>query len=197
LNSEVERAYYAGLVSDKLKIPESVLWRSLKGSKSTLKAGGRNLPSLKEDQVSGLEWHMIEAIMRIPRAASVILQEDRSDLFESKEARIIYEIILETFQHQGQVNPSLLLNQLEDQDLKNRISALAIRDFVDQKDEEAFLFDLIKRVHLKQIQQQEKALYQEIRSKEKSGITEELKSLLIMKKELLQRRKEILISSKG
>ncbi len=135
--------------------------------------------------------------MRIPRAASVLLQEDRRDLFESAEARIIYETIQETFQHQGEVNPSFLLNRLEDQDLKNRVSALAIRVFVDQEDEEAFLFDLIKRIHLKQLQQQEKALYQEIRSKEKSGTAEELKSLLIMKKELLQRRKEILISSKG
>ncbi len=140
---------------------------------------------------------MIEAIMRIPQAASILLNEDRGDFFESPEARTIYETIQETFQQQGEVNPSLLLNHLDDQALKNRVSALAIRAFVDQKDEEAFLFDLIKRIHLRQLQQQEKALYREIRSKEKSGITEELKSLLVMKKDLLQRRKEILVSSKG
>jgi DNA primase len=197
LNSEVERAYYAGLVSDKLKIPEAVLWRSLKDSKSTRRGAGRDQQALKDEQVPGLEWHMIEAIMRIPRAASLLLHEDRGDFFESPEARMIYETIQETFQQQGEVNPSLLLNHLEDQGLKNRVSALAIRAFVDLKDEEAFLFDLIKRIHLRQLQQQEKALYREIRSKEKFGITEELKSLLVMKKELIQRRKEILISSKG
>ncbi|MBI4766635.1 MAG: DNA primase [Deltaproteobacteria bacterium] len=197
LNSEVERAYYAGLVSDKLKIPESVLWRSLKDSKSVRRKAGRDQQAIKEEPVPGLEWHMIEAIMRIPRAATILLNEDRGDFFESPEARIIYEAIQETFQQQGEVNPGLLLNQLEDQGLKNRVSALAIKGFVDLKDEEAFLFDLIKRIHLRQLQQQEKALYQEIRSKEKLGITEELKSLLVMKKELLQRRKEILVSSKG
>ena len=90
-----------------------------------------------------------------------------------------------------------MLDHLEDQVLKNRVSALAIQAFVDQKDEETFLSDLLKRIHLKQLQQQEKALYREIRSKEQSGITEELRSLLVMKKDLLQRRKEILISSKG
>ena len=197
LNSEVERAYYAGLVSDKLKIPESVLWRSLKDSKRPNRGSGRIQNSLKEEQVPGLEWSIIEAIMRIPRAASILLNEDRVDFFESPEARTIYETIQETFKQQGEVNPGLLLNHLEDQGLKNRVSALAIRAFVDQKDEETFLFDLIKRIHLRQLQYQEKALYREIRSKEKSGITEELKSLLGMKKDLLQRRKEILISSKG
>ncbi len=197
LNSEVERAYYAGLVSDKLKIPESVLWRSLKEPKGPRRGSGRIQNSLKEEQVPGLEWHMIEAIMRIPQAASILLNEDRGDFFESPEARTIYETIQKTFQQQGEVNPSLLLNYLDDQALKNRVSSLAIRAFVDQKDEEAFLFDLIKRIHLRQLQQQEKALYREIRLKEKSGITEELKSLLVLKKDLLQRRKEILVSSKG
>ena len=197
LNSEVERAYYAGLVSDKLKIPESVLWRSLKHPKAPGRGSGRIQNSLKEEQVPGLEWHMIEAIMRIPQAASILLNEDRGDFFESPEARTIYETIQTTFQQQGEVNPSLLLNYLDDQALKNRVSSLAIRAFVDQKDEEAFLFDLIKRIHLRQLQQQEKALYREIRLKEKSGITEELKSLLVLKKDLLQRRKEILVSSKG
>lgn len=197
LNSEVERAYYAGLVSDKLKIPESVLWRSLKHPKTSGRGSGRIQNSLKEEQVPGLEWHMIEAIMRIPQAASILLNEDRGDFFESPEARTIYETIQTTFQQQGEVNPSLLLNYLDDQALKNRVSSLAIRAFVDQKDEEAFLFDLIKRIHLRQLQQQEKALYREIRLKEKSGITEELKSLLVLKKDLLQRRKEILVSSKG
>ena len=140
---------------------------------------------------------MIEAIMRIPQAAHLLLNEDRGDCFESPEARAIYETIKETYQQQGEVNPSLLLNQLEDQVLKNRVTALAIQSFVDQKDEEIFLSDLIKRIHLKQLQQQEKALYREIRSKEKAGITEELRSLLVLKKDLLQRRKEILVSSKG
>jgi len=197
LNSEVERAYYVGLVSDKLKIPESVLWRSLKVSKMPQKGSDRVQNSVKAEQVPGLEWHMIEAIMRIPQAAHLLLNEDREDCFESPEARAIYETIKETYQQQGEVNPGLLLNQLEDQDLKNRVTALAIQAFVDQKDEEAFLSDLIKRIHLRQLQHQEEALYREIRSKEKAGITEELRSLLVLKKDLLQRRKEILVSSKG
>jgi DNA primase, catalytic core len=197
LSSEVERAYYAGWVSDKLKIPESVLWKSLKDSKTSRRSSSRIQDSLNEGKVPGLEWHMIEALMRIPKAASLLLNEDWRDIFESQEARVIYESIQKIYQQQGEVNPSLLLDHLEDQVLKNRVSALAIQAFVDQKDEETFLSDLLKRIHLKQLQQQEKALYREIRSKEQSGITEELRSLLVMKKDLLQRRKEILISSKG
>jgi DNA primase len=198
LNSEVERAYYTGLVSEKLKIPESVLWRSLRDSKTARRGSGQSQGpiTLKEEKVPGLEWHMIEAIMRIPQAAALLLTEDREDFFESSEAKVIFEAMQKTFEQCGEVTPSLLLNQVEDQGLKNRISALAIQPFVDQEDEETFLFDLIKRIQLKQLQQQEKALYREIRSKEKAGITEELKSLLVMKKDLLQRRKEILISSK-
>jgi len=197
LNSEVERAYYVSLVSDRLKIPELVLWRSLKDSKKPRWDSGRIQNSLKDEQVPGLEWAMIEATMRIPRAATILLNEDQADFFQSPEARTIYETMKQTFREQGEVNPGLLLDRLEDQSLKNRVSALAIRTFVDQKDEETFLSDLIKRIHLRQLQHQEKALFREIRTKEKFGITEELKTLLGMKKELLRRRKEILISSKG
>ncbi|MBA4392932.1 MAG: DNA primase [Desulfobacca sp.] len=196
LTSEWEKAYYVGLVSQKLKIPESVLWRTLGGSKFRERGGGRIQKSIKEDQVSGLEWHVIEALLRIPQAAPLLLEGDGEDFFESPEARSIYQIIKETHQQLGEVNISLLLNRLEDQDLKNRVSALAIRAFVDQKDEKIFLSDLTRRMHMRALQQREKALYKEIRSKEKSGMGEDLKSLLALKKDLLQRRKEILTSSK-
>ncbi|MCJ7833212.1 MAG: DNA primase, partial [Deltaproteobacteria bacterium] len=119
LNSEVERAYYAGWVSDKLKIPEAVLWKSLKDSKTPRRGSGRIQESLNEGKVSGLEWHMIEAVMRIPKAALLLLNEDWRDIFESTEARVIYETIQKTYQQQGEVNPSLLLDHLEDQVLKN------------------------------------------------------------------------------
>lgn len=196
LTSEVEKAHYVGLVSQKLKIPEAVLWRSLKGSNVGGKVSGRIQKSLKEGQVPGLEWHVIEALLRIPQAAPLLLKEDGGDLFESQEARSIYQAIKETYEQLGEVNLALLLNRLEDQVLKNRVSALAIGAFVDQKDEKIFLSDLSKRIDMRELQQQEKALYKEIRSKEKSGISEELRSLLALKKDLLQRRKEILISSK-
>ncbi|MFH0787969.1 MAG: DNA primase [Pseudomonadota bacterium] len=196
LTSEVEKAYYVGLVSQKLKIPEAVLWRSLKGSKIGEKVSGRIQKSIKEGQVPGLEWHIIEALLRIPQAAPLLLKEDGGDLFESQEARSIYQTIKETYEQLGEVNLALLLNRLEDQVLKNRVSALAIGAFVDQKDEKIFLSDLSKRINMRELQQREKALYKEIRSKEKSGINEELRSLLALKKDLLQRRKEILISSK-
>jgi hypothetical protein len=47
------------------------------------------------------------------------------------------------------------------------------------------------------LQDREKALSLEISAKEKCGLTEELKALLALKQDLLQRRKELLISSKG
>ncbi len=197
LDSEVERSYYIGMVSDKLRIPESVLWKSLKGSRIAEKKSGPMQKGLPEDRVPGLEWHVIEALLRIPQAAPLLLNRDRTELFESPEARSIYEAIREIYRQKGEVNPSLLLNRIDDQGLKNQVSVLTLREPVDEEDEKTFLFDLIKRIHLKELKQQEKALYREIRSKEQSGITEELKTLLTMKKDLLQKRKEILISSKG
>lgn len=197
LTSEVERAYYVGLVSDRLKIAESVLWRSLKGERGVEKNYGRLQKTFKEDRIPGIEWHVIEALLRIPQAAPLFLDKDRSDLFESPEAGVIYKAIREIYQQEGRIDTSLLLDRVEDQSLKNQVSGLTVRESLDPEDEPIFLSDLNRRVHLKELQQQEKALYREIRSKEKSGITEELKTLLTLKKDLLQRRKEILISSKG
>jgi DNA primase len=192
LTSEVEKAYYVALVSQRLKIPELILWRSLKGSKGSEKISDRIRTSLKEERILGLEWYVIEALLRIPQAGSLLLKEDQEDLFESPEARFVYQKIKETYEQKGEINPSLLLNHLDDQAIKNQVAVLAIRDFVEQKDEKIFLSDLMKKIRLKRLQQQEQALYREIRLKEKSGTTEELRSLLTLKKNLLQRRKEIL-----
>ena len=109
----------------------------------------------------------------------------------------LYKTIRETYQQEGRVDPGLLLDRLEDQSLKNQVSVLTVRESLDPEDDKIFLSDLNRRIHMKELQQQEKELYREIRTTEKSGITEELKTLLTMKKDLLQRRKEILISSKG
>ena len=197
LTSEVERAYYVGLVSDRLKIAESVLWRSLGGPGRAGKNPGPTQKALTEGQVPGLEWHVIEALLRFPQAAPLFLNKDRTDLFESPDAKALYKTIRETYQQEGRVDAGLLLDRLEDQSLKNQVSGLTIRESMDPEDDKIFLSDLNRRIHLKELQRQEKELYREIRTKEKSGITEELKALLTMKKDLLQRRKEILISSKG
>ncbi|MGC1402563.1 MAG: DNA primase [Thermodesulfobacteriota bacterium] len=197
LTSEVERAYYVGLVSDRLKIAESVLWRSLKGSRMVEKNSGSTQNALTEGRVPGFEWHVIEALLRFPQAAPLFLNKDRTDLFESSEARSLYKTIREIYQQEGRVDPGLLLDRLEDQSLKNQVSVLTVRESLDPEDDKIFLSDLNRRIHMKELQQQEKELYREIRTTEKSGITEELKTLLTMKKDLLQRRKEILISSKG
>ena len=192
LTSEVEKAYYIEMVSQKLKIPELVLWKALKGGKGSDKRADQIRTAIKEEKIPGLEWHVIEALLRIPRAAHLLLEEDRADLFESAEARAIYDRILEIYRQTGEINTGLLLTRLEEQTLKNQVSSLTIREFIEQKDQEVYLSDLIKRIRLKDLQQQEEALYQKIRSQEKSGVTEELKSLLALKKDLLRRRKEIL-----
>lgn len=196
LPSEWEKAYYVGQISQRLKVPEPVLWRSLAGKKSASKGALVTEKMRTNEPVSGLEWHIIAAVLQFPQAASLLLEEDRGNLFESPEAMALYQILKKTYKQQGMIKPSLLLGQLEDPALKNRVSSLAIRSLGEQKDEKGFLSDLLKRIDLKELQQQEKSLYREIRIKEKAGSTGELKSLLVLKNELLQKRKEILISSK-
>lgn len=197
LPSEWEKAYYVGLISQRLKVPEPVLWRSLAGKKSAPKVVSLTEKKGTNESVSGLEWHIIEAVLQFPQAATLLLEEDRGNFFESPEAMALYRILRETYKQQGEIKPSLLLDQLEDPALKNRVSSLAIRPLGEQKDEKGFLSDLLKRIDLKELQQQEKSLYREIRLKEKAGSTGELKPLLVLKNELLQKRKEILISSKN
>jgi DNA primase len=195
LTSEWEKAHYVGLVSQKLKIPEGILWKSLNKDSPGAKNKGRIEQSLQEEHVSGIEWRILEAMLRLPQAVPLLLNGGKGDLFESPEAKSIYQLIREIYNQKGELDISLLMDRVENQELKNRVSALAIRAFIDQKDEKVFLADLSKRVHLRALQQREKALYEEIRSKEKSGMNEELKVLLARKKDLLQKRKEILTSS--
>jgi DNA primase len=195
LASEWERAHYVALISEKLKIPEGVIWKSLKKSPLIEKNRERIQKSIQEEHISGLEWRVLEALLRLPQAVPLLLNGGGGDLFESADAKSIYLLIKEIYRQQGKVDISLLLDRLTDQTLKNKISAMAIQTFIDQKDEQIFLSDLSKRVHLRELQQREKALYEEIRAKEKSGINEELRALLAQKKSLLQKRKAILTSS--
>jgi DNA primase len=197
LTSEWERAYYVGMVSQKLRIPESVVWKSMKETAPAHKRPGGTAKSLQEGVVPGLEWHIIEALLKIPQAAPLLLEKDLTELLESGAAKALYRKIAALYAQHGAVDPSLLLNEIEEQDLKNQIAFLTFRGLPEDKDETPFLSDLMKRIRLKELQHQEKALYREIRSKEKSGVTEDLRSLLALKKDLLQRRKEILLSSKG
>jgi DNA primase len=197
LPSEWEKAYYVEMVSQKLKIPEAVVWKSMKEGGPGDKRPGGTLKSLQEEQIPGLEWHVIEALLKIPQAPSLLLEKDLSRLFESPEAKAIYKMIEEIYAQNREIDPSLLLNKFEDQAIKNHIAFLTFRGLSGMKDEGPFLSDLMKRIHLRELQHQEKALYREIRLKEKSGSREELRSLLTLKKDLLQRRKEILLPSKG
>jgi DNA primase len=197
LTSEWEKAYYVGMVSQKLKIPEGVVWKSMKEGVTGGKRSGGTLKSIQDGQVPGLEWHVIEALVKIPQAPSLLLEKDLAFLFESPVAKAVFTMIQEIYAQQGQVDPSLLLDRFEDQDIKNHIAFLTLRGLSETKDEAPFLSDLMKRIHLRELQHQEKALYQEIRSREKTGSPDELRSLLARKKDLLQRRKEILLSSKG
>ena len=197
LSSEWEKAYYVEMVSRKLKIPEGVLWKSMKEGGQGDQRRGQTTKLLQAEQVSGLEWHILEALLKINRAPALLLKEDFTGVFESPQARAIYGMIVELYGRKGEIDPGLLLNMTDDQDLKNHIALLTLRGLSEMEEEGPFLADLIKRIHLRELQHQEKALYQEIRSKEKSGKPEELHSLLALKKDLLQRRKELLLSSKG
>ena len=197
LVSEVERGYYVSQVSQKLNVSEAVLWRALKSQRAGNKGSGGMEHFLSGVQVKGLEWRIIEALLRIPEALPILRNRDLEKILESTEARTIYKMMLAMAEAKGNVNPSLLVNGLEDQSLKNLVAALAIQEFITQKDEKVFLSDLLKKIQMRTLQDREKALSQEISAKEKLGLTEELKSLLALKQDLLQRRKELLISSKG
>jgi replicative DNA helicase len=152
---------------------------------------------MSQEQVKGLEWRIIEALLRIPQALTLLTQGRLENLFESPETRLLYDHIHRLAAEKGEVNPSLLISHLEEQDLKNQISALAIREFVSRGDEEAFMEDLLKKIRWKELQEEEQALSRRIRTQEKTGMTGELKSLLAQKQVLMDKRKALLMTTKG
>jgi DNA primase len=196
LESEVERSYYITWLSERLKIPETVLVRALAGrrQRTVTPTGTRPDPA---EKVSGWEWHIIGAALSIPAAAPLLLAEDLGEILETEEAKDLYRLMREEYLGRGEVDAGRLLDRIEDQGLKNRISALVVRGPVEEKDHQAFLADLIKRIRLKRLERRELALSREIQKLEKSAKEEDIKSLLLLKNELIKQRKELLISSKG
>jgi DNA primase len=198
LASEVERAHYVTHISQRLKVPESVIWKALRQPQ---KDPAKGMPALEkklsEEQVKGLDWRVIEALLRIPQALLLLKQGKLEKIFESPETRLLYHHIQILAAEKGEVNPSLLVNVLDEQSIKNQVAALAIREFIHKSDEEAFLEDLLRKIRWKELQEEEQALSERIRSQEKTGITEELKTLLAQKQVLMDKRKELLLATKG
>jgi hypothetical protein len=144
-----------------------------------------------------LDWRVIEALLRIPQALLLLKQGKLEKIFESPETRLLYHHIQILAAEKGEVNPSLLVNVLDEQSIKNQVAALAIREFIHKRDEEAFLEDLLRKIRWKELQEEEQALSERIRSQEKTGMTEELKTLLAQKQVLMDKRKELLLPMKG
>jgi hypothetical protein len=92
---------------------------------------------------------------------------------------------------------ALILERLEEEDLKSRVTAMALKEFPAGADRELFLKDLIRALQLRGLRRQEQNLQQAIREQAGPGLSAELKDLLQQKQVLLEQRKALRVSSKN
>jgi DNA primase len=188
-----EQSYYVKRIGEMLGLPETAIYQMLR-SKGPANPVVRIAEKMKAEQVKGLEWRVIEALLRIPQAPALLLNQDLQTIMVGPQAGQVFKAITETVAEKGEMDLVWLLERLEDQTLKNQVAALSLQEFLDDRDQESFLQDLLKTLGLRAMRRREKSLLQAIQTQERQGMTPELKALLESKQDLLQQRKRLLLT---
>jgi DNA primase len=191
-----EQAYYVKLIGERLSLSETAINQMLRAKGQTNPAA-RIAEKIKGEQVKGLEWRIIEALLRIPQAPERLLNQDLHDVMVGPEALQVFEAITQTVKEKGAMDLVWLLERVEEQTLKSRVAALALQEFIDERDQESFLQDLLKTLELRAMRRQERSLLQAIQDQERQGMTSELMTLLERKQDLLKQRKQLLAPMKN
>jgi DNA primase len=198
LPSEVERAYYIQLTGERLGISETVIRKELQRKKGAGgQAAGRLAGTIRQEQVQGLEWPVLEAILAIPGALDQLLPYDLPEVLRHPEAVRIFEVLQQVTAERGLPDLGLVLERLDDPDLKRRVTAMALKDFSVEADRQVFLQDLIRVLQRRGLRRQEQRIQEAIREEAGKGLTAELKSLLQRKQTLIQQRRALNVSSKN
>ncbi|MBI5586623.1 MAG: toprim domain-containing protein, partial [Deltaproteobacteria bacterium] len=196
LSSEVERAYYIQLTGERLGISETVIRKELKRKTGPAGETRRLAGEIRKGQVQGLEWPVLEALIGIPGALEQLLPYELPEIILHPQAVRIFEVLQQVAAEKGTPDLALVLERLEDQDLKNRVTAMALKEFP-AEDQRLFLQDLIRTLQLRKLRRQEQSVQQAIQEQVGEGMTPELKDLLNRKQALLQQRKALSVSSKN
>jgi DNA primase len=191
-----EQTYYVKLIGERLTLSETAINQMLR-AKGQVNPVARIAEKIKGEQVKGLEWRIIEALLRIPQAPERLLNQDLQNVMVGPEALQVFKAIAQTVKEKGDLDLVWLLERLEDQTLKNRVAALALQEFIDERDQESFLQDLLKTLELRAIRCRERSLLQAIQDQERQGMTSELMALLERKQDLLKQRKQLLAPMKN
>jgi hypothetical protein len=191
-----EQAYYVKLIGERLTLSETAINQMLR-AKGQANPAARITEKIKGEQVKGLEWRIIEALLRIPQAPDRLLNQDLQNVMVGPEAVQVFKAITQTVEEKGALDLVWLLERLENQTLKNRVAALALQEFIDERDQESFLLDLLKTLELRAIRRRERSLLQAIQDQERQGMTSELMALLERKQDLLKQRKQLLAPMKN
>ena len=191
-----EQAYYVKLIGERLILSETAINQMLR-AKGQANPVARITEKIRGEQVKGLEWRIIEALLRIPQAPERLLNQDLQKVMVGLEAVQVFNAITQTVKEKGELDLVWLLERLEDQTLKNRVAALALQEFIDERDQESFLQDLLKTIELRAIRRRERSLLQAIQDQERQGMTAELMALLERKQDLLKQRKQLLAPMKN
>jgi hypothetical protein len=140
---------------------------------------------------------VLEALLGIPGAWEQLLPYDLPEIIHHPRALRIFEALRQVTEERGEPDLGLVLERLDDQELKSRVTALALREFSSELDRELFLKDLVRTLQLRGLRRQEQRLQQAILEQTGKGMTPELKSLLQRKQDLQQQRKALSVSSKN
>ncbi|MCU0578853.1 MAG: DNA primase [Desulfobacterota bacterium] len=197
LSSEVERAYYNRLISERLAIDETVIRKELVRKSGSAGAPEQLRGEIRRSQVQGLEWPVLEALLGIPGALACLEPYDLPEIMHHPQAVRIFEVLRQVAAERGEPDVALILERLEEEDLKSRVTAMALKEFPAGADRELFLKDLIRALQLRGLRRQEQNLQQAIREQAGPGLSAELKDLLQQKQVLLEQRKALRVSSKN
>lgn len=181
MSDPVERALWIQPAAKRLGVTESALEKSL---------GGIPAPAPERKYPPGglslnLERGLIKLILTHPVALNHLGLEDCLDEFEDKELREIAQHILACYQQKGRLDHSLLITQMADQSLQNKICALSLaeEEFV-CNDLDLLIADFGREFKRRRIKKQQKELQRQLERVSTTQIGEEILTLMARKKEI-------------
>jgi DNA primase len=181
MSDPVERALWIQPAAKRFGVAESALEKSIGG----ISAPVEHRPSPQKGLSLNLERGLIKLILTHPVALSRLGLEDYLEEFEDQDLRAIAQQILVCYQQQGQLDYSLLVTQMADQSLQNKVCALSLdeEEFI-CNDLDLLITDFGREFKKRRIKKQQRKIQQQLDRASINQMGEELLTLLARKKEI-------------
>ena len=199
VEDEVTRNLYIQEVAQKLRVPETVVFRAVARTRRRSRHQEKSEPEAPRETLSAnlrAERDLLEILLRFPQMIPAVYQNLATEELQLEAHRVILAQIYEQYVNTGSVNPQHVLDYVEQEELQRFIVSAMMREEDDELPENAlrqWANDCLRNIKIGNLRRQ----IEEVRNRMISANAEEMKKLSesyqsLKRRELELRRKEFI-----